>query len=542
MAASSGISCIKYNIRTIIRLMTKRISAIALCRVSTAEQRLSNSLTRQELSVQNAADELNVGIEKVWSGDVSSKAGNNIRRKDLMEMLTYVRQHKSVKYLIIDEVDRFMRSLDEMFYWKVVLKDLGVSLWFASNPELNDDSAQAKLLLSLDGYKAEGSNEERQRKSIQGHKAAIREGRYTFPPLPGYMKGNKPGIHVLNPLYSDIWQSALKDVASRLYTPSSALKRLNSYIVPLGKPALKIDKFNHFIANPFYCGTIVVGGQVNERCEKGLHPTLITRAEHESILEVLALRPNRQIRKLQYNPEFPLNKIIEHDCDDHSPFTGSFQGNGQGKRYPKYRCRRCGKQYHRSEVHGELNNVLSSIHYDGNQRKEFISALTTVWKEKQQYNIRHIKTLQKRLNSLKTTKSSLIREHALSVGIQKEEIAEEITNLRDEISLISDELTTYKDIYHDLVEFIKFSLEYTNRLKDDWWDLGQEDRLKCQQLLFPDGIRFQSNKKVGTGQISPLYRLASNKKDLRESRKSLMVELEGIAPSSSVCHAYSLQA
>ena len=98
--------------------------------------------------------------------------------------------------------------------------------------------------------------------------------------------------------------------------------------------------------------------------------------------------------------------------------------------------------------------------------------------------------------------------------------------------MISDELTTYKDIHHDLVEFIKFSLEYTNRLKDDWWDLGQEDRLKCQQLLFPDGIRFQSNKKVGTGQISPLYRLASNKKDLRESRKSLMVELEGIAPSS----------
>ena len=155
--------------------MAKRISAIALCRVSTAEQRLSNSLTRQEISVQNAASKLNVGIEKIWSGDVSSKVGNNIRRKDLMEMLAYVRQHKSVKYLIIDEVDRFMRSIEEMFYWKVVLKELEVALWFASNPELNDDSAQAKLLLSLDGFKAEGSNEERQRKSINGHKQQSRK-------------------------------------------------------------------------------------------------------------------------------------------------------------------------------------------------------------------------------------------------------------------------------------------------------------------------------------------------------------------------------
>lgn len=70
----------------------------------------------------------------------------------------------------------------------------------------------------------------------------------------------------------------------------------------------------------------------------------------------------------------------------------------------------------------------------------------------------------------------------------------------------------------------------------------KESGAECEQLLFPDGITFESSRKVRTTQITPLYRLAETKKDLRVDRKSLMVELRGIAPRSVWLLATVLQA
>ncbi len=92
--------------------MPSNVLAIANCRVSSDEQLLNNSLNRQQISVKSAADKLGVEIVKTWSGSVSSKAGTNIKRKDLLEMLDFCKQNKKVKYAIFDEYDRYMRSVN----------------------------------------------------------------------------------------------------------------------------------------------------------------------------------------------------------------------------------------------------------------------------------------------------------------------------------------------------------------------------------------------------------------------------------------------
>jgi DNA invertase Pin-like site-specific DNA recombinase len=135
--------------------------AIANCRVSSDEQLLSNSLARQEQSVYGAAKRLESDIIRVWSGSVSSKAGTNIKRKDLMEMLDFCGKNRHVKYAIFDEYDRFMRSVNEGPYFEVMFQQLGVKVWYASETDaFNGDDAMAKFMRSMSAYKAEGSNEE----------------------------------------------------------------------------------------------------------------------------------------------------------------------------------------------------------------------------------------------------------------------------------------------------------------------------------------------------------------------------------------------
>ena len=113
-------------------------------------------------------------------------------------------------------------------------------------------------------------------------------------------------------------------------------------------------------------------------------------------------------------------------------------------------------------------------------------------------------------------------------------------DLKSELEKLKEEIRYYKDLSQeadtlteDLIDFVQYGLQYTDELAADWWKLNYEDRLRCQQLLFPAGISFNSQKKVGTPEISPIYSLRANKKDLRIDRKSLMVELAGTAPASA---------
>src|SRR5262245_60783249 len=143
--------------------MPKQTLAIANCRVSSVEQLLNNSLSRQQVSVYAAADKLDAEIVQVWSGSVSSKAGTNVNRKDLEEMLAMCKKNKKIKYAIFDEYDRYMRSVNEGPYFEVLFQMAGVKVWYASESDtFNGDDAMAKFMRTMSAFKAEGSNEERQ--------------------------------------------------------------------------------------------------------------------------------------------------------------------------------------------------------------------------------------------------------------------------------------------------------------------------------------------------------------------------------------------
>ncbi len=521
-----------------------KLLAIAACRVSTPEQRSNNSLNRQEESVLKAATELGAEIpdDGWWSGDVSSKEGTNVNRKDLKQMLEYCRLHRSVKYLIVDEPDRFMRSIDEAAFFEVLFRQLGVKVWYASDPSLNTSDLGAKLLKFTKYLAAEGSNLERQTKSISGHEKAIREGRYTFPPKAGYMKGHEPGVHIPHPTEFIPLQTALQDIASGFATPAEALKRLNSSDFTKRRAPLKIDKFLTYIKHPYYAGIVQMDRQVKARCEVGRHEKMITPEQHNAICAILNGRKTRQYKRQQYNPEFPLNNLLEHDCLEGAKFTGSFQGNGHGGKYPKYRCRNCGKQYKREEINDALTETLSRFEYTGTQLKEFIGALTAVWGKEQEYSLAEATALSKRLDTLRTSKSHLLREFAAASELLKSDLQDEIQAIKAEVAEIEGKLADKSDLQEDLIEFVEFALGYANELKEDWWLLDKSARAECQQLLFPAGIRFDSMKKVSTTQISPLYRLATTKKAPLLSRDALMVELRGIAPRSVRLLASALQA
>lgn len=73
--------------------------------------------------------------------------------------------------------------------------------------------------------------------------------------------------------------------------------------------------------------------------------------------------------------------------------------------------------------------------------------------------------------------------------------------------------------------FIEFALERAEQMWRHFLQLPKDKLLQCKQLIIPAGFWVDENENVYTPEISVLYRLATNKKDLSELEKSFMVRV-----------------
>lgn len=518
--------------------MTKTL-AIANCRVSSDEQLLSNSLARQEKSVYGAAERLGAEIIHVWSGSVSSKAGTNIKRKDLMEMLEMCRKNKSIKYAIFDEYDRFLRSVNEGPYFEVLFQQVGVKVWYAAETDtFNGDDAMAKFMRTMSAYKAEGSNEERQRKSISGQTNAGQQGRYTYCPKAGYMKGIVSGVHVLHPERGPALQKILKRMAAGLVTPTNALIELNKSPFTKDHALYKMDKFRKIVTDPYYAGVIVINKQVKVYNEHGLHTPLISLKEHYQLVEIMDSKPKYQIGpKRNGNPTFPLSNFVEDDTcierKDKGRLVGVPLTNGKSpKVYKKYRCRTCRHSWKLDDMHLKIVDLFERYEMSDDTQKKILQALDIVWKRDSEQKTQDIAATRKAIVDLK----AVIKQQAESAAdptnaVIKDQLIEIIEEKRAKIIELEadlERLTSAEE--QDKKDFMKFALGFIAETGQHFLEpfVTKENRLRCKQMLFPGGIRIKNKEKVYTPEVSVFYRLATKKKGAVAPEVSHLVRVTGL--------------
>lgn len=520
--------------------------AIALCRVSSSEQLANNSLNRQQEAVENCAKEKGAEIVRYWSGSVSSKAGTNVLRKDLNEMLKFCEKNKKVKYLFVDEYDRFMRSSLEGPYFEVKFQLLGVKVWFASEDEtFNGDDAMAKFMRSMSAFKAEGSNEEREKKSVSGGKKAIREGRLPSGPKPGYWKGSSkvPGLFEINPLSGPPLKRALQQIAHHLKTPTDALKELQDTEFGKRYVKLKMDKFRTIACEPYYAGIIDLKGKFNLRNEHGLHEPLITCEEHEKILRVF----ERNVKKQQgHRPdketEYPLsNELTCISCENterkYPRFTSVPSNNGKtnhGKLrkkvsyYTYYRCRECNRSLDRDNIHANFSELLDDIILPEKELRALKSKLLTTFNAKHSQSKGEIQRLEAVNSTIRQSiaqKADAVTNPAFSsitseIMASIETLKAELADNEEKISLLGEQHEA------DLGEFLDFAFGFLNNKGRRFFELSREDMKRCKQLVFTGKIYVDENKNVYTHNISSIFRGREIEKDTEVSLKSNVVRVK----------------
>lgn len=512
--------------------------AIVNCRVSSTEQLENNSLNRQRDAVLKAAENLGVKIPEDgwWSGSVSSKKGTNVNRKDLQEMLTYCKEHRRVKYLIVDEVDRFMRSMLEIGYFIIEFKKLGVEVIFASQPDIKIDTASDTLMLMLEAFKAEGSNEERQRKSIAGQMKALAEGRYPFPPKPGYMLGYERAIPEVDPIKGPALKGILLRIINREVTPTEGLIELNkSEFMRSGHSLYKMDKFRLIATDPFYAGVVEINKQVKFRNENALHEKLISMDQHLELVKIFSNKAKTQSGpRKNGNPKYPLNNLIEHDTcisRKYGRVVGVDLNNGKNKLkvYEKYRCRACLASLPRDEMHTKIIEHFRKNPISDKGIKALVTALKFVWGKKEGQLAQDKLSIRRKIDQLNEKLESRAEAALDETNVTfKNQILKLIEKTQKQISDLENDLTNLDSKFHDDEErFLMFALNFAKNMGESFLDpsLSEVNRKRCKQIIFPAGFRMDADKNVYTPEISQLIRLTATKKSAEALNNSHLVRV-----------------
>jgi site-specific DNA recombinase len=487
---------------------TKRFKAVALCRVSTARQRAEgSSLEAQEKYVYECAAYHTADIVKMWSLDTSSKKGKNLARKDLNEIMQYCKQTKGISYLILDEVDRFMRSVDEYYWWKVEFKKIGVFLAYAKLPEItHQDNPMAVMREMMEVFRAEASNYERISKTTDKMQARVAAGYYPSNPKTGYQRTETAGLHApKEPEWSMLRSGFLQVLEGIPIKEVVAGINAAGYKQRTGK-FLDTHRFKIMLNDPFYAGIIQMSSwTVNPN---GLHKAMITPEQHEqlkNIVKGVVYTPHKQ-----YNPEFPLSKIMTcKECLEEGAknpkIVGYVNNNGRGNYYQRYRCRACKKNYIlRDDLHDELGDILAGLRLAEAKVKDFLAGLRHVWEQEQATSFNTTEGLKSRLSSLENDKKNVVLKQALGqLSDDRADIA--IEALDEDIATIKQQIESIATVEQDFVEFVEFALSTVEGFRDKFWQLDQEHQVWCKQLLFPDGFSVSRDKKVYTPTISDFY-------------------------------------
>jgi DNA invertase Pin-like site-specific DNA recombinase len=142
---------------------------VGYARTSTTDQKAGLEAQLRDLEV--------AGCTKIFDEELSSVV---TKRPQLEAALDYLREGDT---LIVTKIDRLARSVSDLVKLTEKLKLKGVHLRFLANPEMDTESANGKLMLTVLGAIAEFERDlmlERQREGIARAKA---EGKY---------KGRKP--------------------------------------------------------------------------------------------------------------------------------------------------------------------------------------------------------------------------------------------------------------------------------------------------------------------------------------------------------------
>jgi len=198
-----------------------KVKVVLYTRVSSDQQVDNTSLDQQEKIGKEYCKRKNYELVKIFREE--GESAKFMDRTRLKEVLGFCAKKKNdITFFIVYKYDRFSRSLENHVIIKAMLSKAGVKL--ISITEEVDESPSGRLMENILASFAQFDNEVRTERFVNGMRAKLEQGFWTWKPPLGYIRDIKsPDKHkpiIPDPDSFKIIKEAWQMLLSRNYKPA----------------------------------------------------------------------------------------------------------------------------------------------------------------------------------------------------------------------------------------------------------------------------------------------------------------------------------
>lgn len=397
--------------------------------------------------------------------------------KFIKEMISFIKRDKTVKFLLVSQIDRFSRNAGQGITMFNQLLEIGVTIIEATSGMRTSDHNQ-KMMLQIKLALAEWDNANRADKFTKGRISCLQSGVYTGAVPLGYDKEGKSRnrtytINETGKLIGKAFQWKLQGLAN-----FQIIEKLKPYGLELKK-----QKLHKILTNVFYAGKIK-HKMLNYEIIDGNQPAIVGYTDFLKVQEILSGRTGVYKHRKE-TPQFPLKRHVL--ClHDNTPLTAY---TVKKKHIDYYKCNCCGCKTNVSakKLHCKYEELLSR--YDipqplVNVLRDTISKLMC---ESQTEQMKNINVLKKQ----KSEKENKLKSCKIRYGmgdIDDEIYTMTVEALQKDLDQITLELSKYDKDLSNLENRINDVLLMCCHLGSMWKQADILTAQKLQNLLFPNGI------------------------------------------------------
>lgn len=507
--------------------------ALKYTRVSGIEQFKTNgSIESQNIMCDSLATKMNLPLLAAFGGTYES--AKTEERKEFKRMMQFIeKSRENIKYIIVSDVDRFSRTGPNAIYLAQQLREKGIHIIAASSP-VDTSTPIGEFQQNMQLIFAHYDNQQRREKTIRGMKLKSEKGYFFSTPPMGYQRIrldqsnkiiiNKTGAAIRKAFH---WKG---DLGLRT---SEIAKRLRKSGINIREKQL-----SRIFRNVFYCG-LLSNALLEEKIVEGINwEPLVSKSTFLKANSVLkSYHPARMDRKKE-NEAIPLKGFVT--CTKCGCNWTGYLVNAKGLYY--YKCNTKGCKCNRSadKMHEEFKNYLQQFEVKKNLMPIVKKKLVLTFEKFNNDLIEKSLETQNRSDELKK------KIESLEIKFIESDIDRDLyQKYRQKYEVELNENEAEKDKYQNELsnpkEFVDFSVKLCSNLSKLWASGGLKNKMKVQQVVFPDGIGYdRENECYRTtrvnsifAQIAQLTRVSGGNKKGNSTKflkNSLQVPRRGIEP------------
>ena len=507
--------------------LPQMVGAVTYVRVSTKEQTENLSLSTQLKACEEYCERQ--GFEVLARFREEGESAKTADRTELQKLLQYCRLHKGrVQFVVVFNLTRFAREKYDHFALRALLKSLGISLRSATEPI--DDTSTGKLMEGVLAAFAQFDNDVRSDRTRAGMRAALELGRWTFFAPLGYMNAPRAmGKSLIpDPERAPLVRRAFQDFATGRFTKEEVRKAVTALGLKTrrGQP-VPSQTFDGMLRNRVYIAQVDVpdyGVSTRGDFEPLLSEKVFYRVQAilDGRLEITAPRQRNDL-------DFPLRGYVRCEACG-KPLTASWS-KGRSDYYAYYHCRgRCrATNISKTKLEALFVDELARLQPTAGFIRLVKDRVLHAWRDLKADAKQRIAEVERKQKAIQQKLDRLDEAFLFERTIDIERYDRHRDKLREELTLVQMDrhATELEELdVEGILAFAERVLPSASNLLVQS-SLNQKQRL--QQLFFPDGIRFDGKRLVGTGLTLPVFNYLAPAED-SEVR---MVDQTGIEPVTS---------